>query len=69
VIGLSKSKIDAVNRDINEYKKHWDIVLLASDDMIPQIKGYDNIIRDNMMFNYPILTVCYGLMMVIRVKN
>jgi hypothetical protein len=53
VIGLSKSKIDAVNRDLNNYKKHWDIVLLASDDMVPQIKGYDDIIRDNMMFNYP----------------
>ena len=52
VVGLSKSKIDAVNRDLNDYKKHWDIVLLASDDMVPQIKGYDNIIRDNMMFNY-----------------
>ena len=53
VIGLSKSKIDAVNRDLNNYNKHWDVVLLASDDMIPTIKGYDDIIRDNMMFNYP----------------
>ena len=53
VVGLSKSKIDAVNRDLNDYKKHWDIVLLASDDMVPTIKGYDDIIRDNMMFNYP----------------
>jgi hypothetical protein len=53
VIGLSKSKIDAVNRDLNEYKQHWDVVLLASDDMVPQIKGYDDIIRHNMMFNYP----------------
>jgi hypothetical protein len=53
VIGLSKSKIDAVNRDLNEYTQHWDVVLLASDDMVPQIKGYDDIIRHNMMFNYP----------------
>ena len=53
VIGNSKSKIDAVNRDIREYKNHWDIVLLASDDMIPQINGYDEIIRHNMLFNYP----------------
>jgi len=53
IIGLSKSKIDAVNRDLNEYTQHWDIVLLASDDMVPQIKGYDDIIRHNMMFNYP----------------
>jgi hypothetical protein len=53
VVGLSKSKIDAVNRDLNNYNKHWDVVLLASDDMIPTVKGYDDIIRDNMMFNYP----------------
>jgi hypothetical protein len=53
VVGLSKSKIDAVNRDLNDYNKHWDVVLLASDDMIPTVKGYDDIIRDNMMFNYP----------------
>jgi len=53
IIGLSKSKIDAVNRDLDNYTQHWDIVLLASDDMVPQIKGYDDIIRHNMMFNYP----------------
>jgi hypothetical protein len=52
-IGHSKSKIHAVNRDLNEYENKWDVVLLASDDMVPQIKGYDKIIRDNMMFNYP----------------
>ena len=52
VIGNSKSKIDAVNRDINEYNKNWDILLLASDDMIPQLYGYDEIIRNNMLFNY-----------------
>jgi hypothetical protein len=53
VVGNSLSKIDAVNRDLNELEYEWDVVLLASDDMIPQIKGYDDIIRDNMLFNYP----------------
>jgi len=53
VVGSSLSKIDAVNRDLNELEYEWDIVLLASDDMIPQVKGYDDIIRDNMTFNYP----------------
>jgi hypothetical protein len=53
VVGSSLSKIDAVNRDLNGLEYEWDIVLLASDDMIPQIKGYDDIIRDNMTFNYP----------------
>jgi hypothetical protein len=43
--GTSTSKIDAVNRDINKFEKEWSILLLASDDMVPQIKGYDNLIR------------------------
>ena len=53
VVGNSLSKIDAVNRDLNEFENKWDILLLASDDMIPQVKGYDIIIKDNMLFNYP----------------
>jgi hypothetical protein len=53
VIGNSKSKIHAVNRDLDTFDKDWDIVLLASDDMIPIVNSYDNIIRNNMMFNYP----------------
>jgi hypothetical protein len=31
----------------------WDIFLLASDDMIPKVKGYDNIIRNKMKEFYP----------------
>ena len=41
--GHSTSKINAVNSDIP--KTEWDIVLLVSDDMIPIITGYDNIVR------------------------
>lgn len=52
VIGKSDSKIHAVNRDIDKIKD-WDIVLLASDDMIPQVKGYDQIIIEKMKENYP----------------
>ena len=52
VIGKSDSKIHAVNRDIDKIKD-WDIVLLASDDMIPQVKGYDQIIIQKMKENYP----------------
>jgi len=47
VYGTSESKIHAVNRDI-ELINDWDIVLLASDDMTPKVKGYDNIIRNKM---------------------
>jgi hypothetical protein len=52
VVGASTSKIDAINRDINT-SDDWDIVLLASDDMIPQIKGFDKIIGTLMTTNYP----------------
>jgi len=52
VYGESKSKIDAVNRDIN-IDDDWDIILLASDDMLPKVKGYDTIIRNKMNELYP----------------
>jgi hypothetical protein len=51
VFGISKSKIHAVNRDITE--GDWDIILLASDDMIPNQLGYDNTIRNEMTQNFP----------------
>ena len=51
-ISNSKSKIQAINADLEDME-NWDIVLLASDDMIPQIKGYDDIIRENMEKYYP----------------
>jgi hypothetical protein len=53
--GYSKNKIDAVNRDMDEYplNYNWDVLLLASDDMIPCVKHYDQIIRDRMTALYP----------------
>jgi hypothetical protein len=45
--GNSKSKIQAINADMDKITG-WDIVLLASDDMIPVFKGYDQIIRKDM---------------------
>jgi len=53
IYGVSESKIDAVNRDLRSYLKDWDIVLLASDDMIPQVYGYDDIIRRDMKRFFP----------------
>lgn len=47
-IGVSNNKIHAINRDIDQYTYNWDILLLASDDMIPQVKGYDTVIRKDM---------------------
>ena len=42
------SKIDAVNADMDKIEWNWDIVILVSDDMIPKVKGYDDIIRTRM---------------------
>jgi hypothetical protein len=50
-LGISKNKINAVNRDITI--GDWDIILLGSDDMIPKVKGYDDIIRNKMTELYP----------------
>ena len=51
-IGNSKTKIEAVNADLKDFKD-YDILLLASDDMIPQVKGYDTIIRNEMKKYFP----------------
>lgn len=53
IMGESSSKIDAVNRDMDLLEFDYDIILLASDDMIPQVQGYDSIIRDKMKNLYP----------------
>ena len=45
VVGRSKNKIDAINRDINEFDYDWDILINMSDDMIFTKKGFDDIIR------------------------
>lgn len=44
----NNSKIEAVNADMHKIEWEWDIVILVSDDMIPKVKGYDDIIRSNM---------------------
>lgn len=49
--GKSKNKIDAINRDVEMFD--WDIILLTSDDMIPQKVGYDDIIIEKMKENFP----------------
>jgi hypothetical protein len=51
VYGNSLNKISAVNRDITE--GNWDIILLASDDMIPNQLGYDDVIRNKMKQYFP----------------
>ena len=43
--GISKNKIDAINRDMN-YIKDWDILVNMSDDMVFVEKGFDEVIRN-----------------------
>lgn len=52
IYGKSENKVHAINRDLNEFEG-YDIILLASDDMIPVVKGYDDIIRNQMSINFP----------------
>ena len=49
----NRSKIEACNANMNEIEWEWDIVVLVSDDMIPQIQGYDDVIRNHMMAKFP----------------
>ena len=51
-VGVSGTKIKAINRDM-EAAPFFDILLLASDDMIPIVAGYDEIIRSKMHKHYP----------------
>lgn len=45
IVGDSKSKIDAINRDVNDFNYSWDILVNFSDDMVFVERGFDNIIR------------------------
>ena len=50
--GPSSGKVGAINRDMPD-PSEFDILLLASDDMVPYVNGYDRIIRDSMEQMYP----------------
>ncbi len=49
----NRSKIEACNANMSEIGWEWDIVVLVSDDMIPQIQGYDDVIRNHMIARFP----------------
>lgn len=51
VRGTSKNKIDAINRDMDLFES-WDILINTSDDMHFEIKGFDEIIRQDFQNNY-----------------
>ena len=46
-----KNKIDAINRDMDLFEG-WDILINTSDDMHFEIKGFDEIIRQDFQNNY-----------------
>jgi hypothetical protein len=49
----NRSKIQACNADMEKIEWGWDIVVLVSDDMIPILKGYDDVIRNHMLSRFP----------------
>ena len=51
VRGTSKNKIDAINRDMDIFEG-WKILINTSDDMHFEIKGFDEIIRQDFKCNY-----------------
>jgi hypothetical protein len=51
-IGEPAGKIAAINRDIPD-PVTFDILILASDDMIPEVQGYDEIICEQMARFFP----------------
>ena len=49
----NQTKIQACNANMDDIKWEWDIVVLVSDDMLPQIQGYDDVLRNHMMAMFP----------------
>ncbi len=50
--GKSKSKIEACNADLDKHMD-FDVLILASDDMIPRVVGYDDFIAYFMLGLFP----------------
>jgi hypothetical protein len=53
IFGKSQSKIDAVNRDLNEFNDFWDILILLSDDMVPVRENFDETVRQKFLTHFP----------------
>ena len=49
----NSNKIQACNANMSEVDWDWDIVVLVSDDMVPQMRGYDDVIRNHMTARFP----------------
>jgi len=55
--GASKGKIEAVNANFDKLGD-YDVLILASDDMVPQVRNYDVTIEQLMMKHFPNLDGC-----------
>jgi len=44
-------KVEAINADLKD--KQFDILILASDDMVPEVRGYDVIIKNKLIARFP----------------
>ncbi len=51
-------KISAINNNIDDVEFDWDIVIVASDDMVPRAEGWDLEITNAMREHYPNLDGC-----------
>jgi hypothetical protein len=54
--GESRCKVEAINANMEN--QAFDILVLISDDMIPDVAGYDDIIAQNMEKHFPDLSGC-----------
>lgn len=50
--GPRVTKVEAINRGVATYGP-WDILVLASDDMVCQVQDWDEIIRQDMATHFP----------------
>lgn len=52
-IGKKSNKIGAINRDLNDVKTDWQILINMSDDMVFIQKGFDDVIRKGFAEHFP----------------
>lgn len=51
--GNSKTKIQAINADMEKASDDWDMVFNGQDDMIPTAKGYDDVMLTRLFEIFP----------------
>ena len=56
-VGRSKSKVEAINADFDKLGD-YDVLILASDDMIPTTQHYDVVLADLMTKHFPAMDGC-----------